>query len=87
MARYIDVNKIKFSGETFIDNDNEVYVRLTDVKQAVEQSPIADVMEVKHGVWVNIAFTQLFKCSECNFKTYFGNDNYCSNCGADMRGK
>ena len=46
MSRYVDVTKIKFIGDTFNDDDNEVYVKLSDVKQAIDQTPTADVVEV-----------------------------------------
>ena len=46
MARYIDENKIKFNGFTFEDADKEVYIRLSDVRQAIAQTPTEDVVEV-----------------------------------------
>jgi hypothetical protein len=46
MARYIDANKIKLTGLTFSDINNEVYFSLTDVRKAIEQTPTADVVEV-----------------------------------------
>lgn len=46
MPRYIDVNKIKFSGESFNDADGDVLVYLSDVRKAIEQTPTADVVEV-----------------------------------------
>lgn len=45
MARYVDAEKIKFTGDTFNDKD-ETYVKLSDVKQAIDQTPTADVVEV-----------------------------------------
>jgi hypothetical protein len=49
--RYIDVNNIKFTGMTFKDVNNEVYFSLTDIRKAIEQTPTADVVEVRHGEW------------------------------------
>ena len=52
--------------------------------------PIADVQPVKRGRWV---FTEKlilgnpygsYKCSECMYHVPH-EDNYCPNCGADMR--
>ena len=46
MARYIDASKIKLTGLTFEDINNEVYFSLSDVRKAIEQTPAADVVEV-----------------------------------------
>lgn len=46
MPRYIDANKIKLTGLTFEDINNEVYFSLSDVRKAIEQTPTADVVEV-----------------------------------------
>lgn len=46
MARYIDINEIKFTGAVFEDRDGEIYIKLSDVKQSIEQTPTADVVEV-----------------------------------------
>jgi hypothetical protein len=46
MARHIDMNEIKFTGEVFEDRNNEIYIKLSDVKQSIEQTPTADVEEV-----------------------------------------
>ena len=57
MTRYIDINEIKFTGAVFEDRDGEIYIKLSDVKQSIEQTPTADVVEVvrckdcKHGHW------------------------------------
>lgn len=54
MPRYIDANKIKLTGLTFEDINNEVYFSLTDVRKAIEQTPTADVVEV-------------VRCKDCKF--------------------
>ena len=46
MARYIDESEIKFTGYTFADVNNEVYVKVEDVRKAIAQTPTADVAEV-----------------------------------------
>ena len=55
--------------------------------------PAADVVEVRHGYWIEsvVAETDTSKlinwwCSECSIVVDRNNDNYCPNCGADMRG-
>ena len=52
----------------------------------IEQTPTEDVAEVKHGEWLNIAFTQRYRCSLCGNEIYFGKDKFCSECGAKMDG-
>ena len=45
----------------------------------------ADVVEVRHGVWIRHKENCLYnKCSVCSYE-HCREDNYCPNCGADMR--
>ena len=46
----------------------------------------AGFAEVKHGKWVNVPFTQLFKCSLYGKEIYFGKDKFCNECGSRMDG-
>ena len=46
MTRYIDESKIKFTGDTYTDENKDVYIKLSDVRQAIAQTPAADVVEV-----------------------------------------
>lgn len=50
----------------------------------IESQPTADVKEVKHGEWLNVLFTQRYRCSLCGNEIYFGKDKFCSECGAKM---
>ena len=62
----------------------------------IQQAPIADMMEVKHGQWLKYITDELHevwcdKCSICGFElddliTAEGY-NYCPNCGAKMDGE
>ncbi len=62
------------------------------VKKAEEETPTADVQEVRHGENLCEDFPSLFQCSLCNWyddDTTTGNTsvyNYCPNCGAKMDG-
>lgn len=53
-------------------------------------TPAVDVVPVVHGEWVYDHWSE-FKCSNCgtwsNSKPYKGKENFCPNCGADMRKK
>ena len=57
---------------------------LFQVGDAVMFHPAADVVEVKHGVWVE--GRTLEKCSVCG-KKGFPDWHYCPNCGAKMDGE
>lgn len=43
MARYIDVEKIKLTANTMVDDSGEVYVALSDVRKSIALTPTADV--------------------------------------------
>lgn len=82
MAEYYDSETLKKAlGEAY--NKLSVY-------------PAADVAPVRRGRWVPVGMDDvdegMFKCSECGNENFFPEllmgisaDNYCSNCGADMR--
>jgi NADH pyrophosphatase NudC (nudix superfamily) len=85
---YIDVSKIKFNGETYTDEENEVYIRLSDVKQAIEQTPKEDVVEVKHGEWKINSDGYYPYCSNCKAEPKNKEmTRYCAECGALMDGE
>ena len=62
------------------------------VKKAEEETPTADVQEVKHAKNLCEDYPSLFECSLCNWcddDTTTGSTsvyNYCPNCGAKMDG-
>lgn len=77
--------------EKLIDNLNkfapEHYNAL--VNQLIMKQPVADVVEVKHGEWINEG-EYLYKCSLCGDKAFLRLGGkpcrYCPNCGAKMKG-
>ena len=102
MARYIDaeelLNKRPFtiSGgkpseylEGFLDCVDEA-------KEAINNTPTADVAELKHGTWISkwsdISNSLHEYCSICGalephfLATNKEHSNYCPNCGANMDG-
>lgn len=95
MARYIDAEKIKFIGDVWYDDKNNVLVTLEDVKRAIAQTPNADAVDVRRGKWKRKENTKVFwyACSLCGEKVpknehgydYFS--DYCPNCGAKMGDK
>ena len=57
----------------------------------VDAVPTADVVEVRHGEWVEqirdygeYMATEGFKCSVCGYETMDNDKKYCSECGAKM---
>lgn len=64
-------------------NELEYPSSLTDVKRVIMSMPYT---ERQKGEWIDInGDGTSFKCSICN-SIMCCNDNYCPNCGADMRG-
>lgn len=67
-----------------------------DIRAFIKKQPAADVVEVKHGKWVDKwggrYVNQCYRCSVCgdhalgNDKRWFLTD-YCPNCGAKMDGE
>ena len=62
-------------------------IPLADLVDVFAEIPTAEVVEVKQGEWLNIAFTQRYRCSLCGNEIYFGKDKFCSECGEKMDGR
>ena len=64
---------------------------IKDLIQAVENHlksvPSADVVEVRHGHWINDIGYAGWTCSECGDHEGNKTDKYCPHCGAKMDGK
>ena len=78
MTRYIDESKIKFTGDTFTDENKDVYIKLSDVRQAIAQAPTADVVEVVRCK--DCKYFKQHKCIKTNGMVSLNADNFCS-CG------
>lgn len=75
MTKYIDFALI---GEPVVHGD----VHYEDLKRL----PAADVVEVRHGWWIDITKDSghpLYKCNECG-DLQLEESYYCPNCGAKM---
>lgn len=71
------------------------------IKQAIDETPAADVQEVKHGKWIAKKIIkesynygvpyEIFRCSECLYMLsengLVRRYNYCPHCGARMDGE
>lgn len=88
MAKYIDANLLKAE---FTGNFTKAYA-VPLIKSIIDQQPIADVQEVKHGKWT-IRYEGTYKRAKC-YCSVCGKNNgiggiisnqkkpYCPNCGA-----
>ena len=82
MARYIDVDRSSFPTPHRQELNDYMKGWNACLKSVLQQTPTADVAEVKHGEWIGL------ECSKCgHFATYANDYNYCPNCGAKMDGK
>jgi len=53
---------------------------------AILSVPSADVRKNVHGEWIDRGYMKVgFHCSECGGYVVSGKENFCPNCGADMR--
>ena len=80
MSRFIDANKIKLTALTKLDEDEDTLVYLSDVIQAIAQTPTEDVAAIKHGRWLG---GWDYECSECHEFVELRTP-ICPYCGARM---
>lgn len=94
MPRYIDAEIFdkNLMIEVYLADDEDftkAFVRGMElVKKAEEETPTADVQEVRHGKWLADRFgMERAICSVCG-AVYEGGDSFrfCPNCGARMDG-
>lgn len=56
------------------------------IEQIIDEQPTIE--ERKKGEWIDGSVQSYYVCSECAYQERFANENnYCPNCGADMRGE
>lgn len=94
MARYIDADKLR---ETFFDGVRVYDGKCTvaDIIHNIDNTPTADVTEVKHGKWdCRDENSLIYSCSECDdwFMLNEGTPKengfiFCPHCGAKMDGE
>lgn len=72
---FIRNNTPHFNGET----------TMQCVERSLTNVPAADVVEVRHGEWINGVTG--YTCSVCDKQEPTNRFLYCPNCGADMRGE
>lgn len=80
--KYLEIHKKEAKKNNFVLCANEDSI----IKFLREKCPTADVVEVVHGRWIRHKENCLYnKCSICCYE-HCRENNYCPNCGADMRG-
>ena len=80
MQRFIDANKIKLNTKTKLDEDDDTLVYLSDVIQAIAQTPTEEVAAIKHGRWLGSCD---YECSVCH-DSFEYRTPICPYCGARM---
>lgn len=76
--RQIDADALK---ET-IDREIFRHDTIDHVFQIIDDAP---TIEPKRGRWIPVDNGHHVRCSECG-RCGFASDNFCPNCGADMKG-
>ena len=88
--RYIDADLLKdeiLSNAVRLNHPEDLCRETTIFLIGV--APTADVQEVRHGEWkvnVGMNYNRERICPICKEEIESNHWNYCSNCGADMRG-
>ena len=85
MSRYIDADELIFFG---LDNPDDEHLFEFVPKEFIDNAPTADVVERKHGEWIE-AYEDYrqqiswWECSVCKYGISW-KPNYCPECGARM---
>lgn len=87
--RYVDVNLVK---EALLGWDEDPSDE--DLEYAIDNIPIANVKEEKHGKWIDtdrfdFHKTPIYQCSECKKEVadnYINLHKFCLHCGTNMDG-
>lgn len=85
MHEYIELEALKEAFKSVTDDCTCPIHLAAEIDQILDQSPVADVVPVRHGRWM-FGGDGIVECSVCN-ETYDVNmmpRNYCPNCWAKM---
>lgn len=91
MTRYIDAEEFLDLFYVAAFKQDKLFVKT--VEMVVEDTPTADVVELKHGYWKTVPMFDEPDCDYLSFEcSCCGNldvceENYCSDCGAKMDGE
>ena len=94
MPKYIEREALLKAIDTSLHNNPHEYWLVAKAHNQEHQhllrmvlaQPTADVVEVKHGEWVEYQTPNIICCSECDWGTGIDEKSfkYCPNCGAKM---
>lgn len=93
MAEYIKRESIQKALKNVTDDPSCPLFLAAMIEQYIDQEPAADVVEVKHGKWIEYPRAHYFKCSECKETVPYKKAvlirgkrkyKYCPHCGAKM---
>ena len=96
MAEYIKRESIQKALKNVTDDPSCPLFLAAMIEQYIDQEPAADVVEVKHGKWIEVHkeniwndIVPVLECSACGKYTVgtrgiMTKSNYCPNCGAKM---
>lgn len=85
MARYIDADKLCEALKSMASVQPSLkQSTILGVVSSIENTPTADVVEVRHGEWKQHGLMNP-RCSLCNSYN-IEKSRYCPNCGAKMDG-
>lgn len=87
MPKYIDADKINAKlMDEYHGMISDESMKIYKIMQMLDNTPAAEVREVKHGKWLNYRFgLEVVTCSICR-AVYEGGDSFrfCPKCGAKM---
>lgn len=84
---YIEREKVlEIAKDKYYSDFHKSMADLTSLRELLEDTPAADVVEVRHRQWIDGKCGHYKICSECKQIADFDFD-YCPHCGAKMDGK
>lgn len=85
MEEYINRKKIHY---TWWQKPDGTFTDGVTLQSVIDDMPTEDVIEVKHGKWIEYQIPNIICCSECDWGTGVDEKSfkYCPNCGAKMDG-
>ena len=94
MAKYIEIGEVmNIAKDGYHSDFGRSIADLTSLREVLEDTPTADVAEVRHGHWflLDECANEGVYCSVCGKKVYRVNyanqklkSKFCPNCGAKM---
>ena len=91
LLKSLESKRLIFEESTPVDE--AIAEQVSVFVEAIEEAPTADMVEVRHGKWIDTGDRELdtiysgYKCSVCGFIICGHSGKYCSDCGAKMDGE